>query len=73
MSLDRSLVHYSEDETRRFFLELAERARAVPGVRSVALTSSVPMATDGMNTSSLVPEGYQLPLGKETLTCLGAG
>ena len=72
MSLDPSLVHYSEEETRRFFLELAERARAVPGVRSVALTSSVPMATDGINASSLIPEGYQLPLGKETLTLFSA-
>ena len=72
MSLDPSLVHYSEEETRRFFLELAERARAVPGVRSVALTSSVPMATDGINASSLVPEGYQLPLGKDTLTLFSA-
>ena len=36
-----------DDETRRFFLQLAERARSLPGVKSVALASSVPMATDG--------------------------
>jgi putative ABC transport system permease protein len=68
MSFDPSLVRYTEDETRRFFLDLAERARAVPGVRSVALASSVPMANDGINASNVIPEGHQLPVGKEALT-----
>ncbi|MGE5813812.1 MAG: ABC transporter permease [Acidobacteriota bacterium] len=72
MGFDPSLVHYGEDETRRFFLDLAERARALPGVRSVALTSSVPMATDGINASNVIPEGYQLPEGKQTLTLFSA-
>jgi putative ABC transport system permease protein len=72
MSLDPSLVHYSEDETRRFFLQLAERARSVAGVESVALASSVPMATDGINAANLIPEGYELPVGKENLTLFSA-
>lgn len=72
MSLDPNLVRYSEDETRRFFLDLAERARALPGVRSVALTSAVPMATDGINASNVIPEGHQLPVGKQTLTLFSA-
>jgi macrolide transport system ATP-binding/permease protein len=72
MSFDPSLVHYSEDETRRFFLQLAERARSVPGVESVALASSVPMATDGINAANVIPEGYELPVGKETLTLFSA-
>jgi putative ABC transport system permease protein len=72
MSFDPSLVHYTEEQTRRFFLDLAERARALPGVRSVSLTSFVPMATDGINASSIVPEGHQLPPGKDTLTLFSA-
>ncbi len=68
MSFDPSLVHYGEDETRRFFLQLAEQARSLPGVKSVALTSSVPMATDNLNASNVIPEGYELPVGKENLT-----
>ena len=72
MTFDPSLVHYNEDETRRFFVELAEHARSVPGVKSVALASSVPMATDGINAANVVPEGYQLPVGKETLTLFSA-
>jgi predicted permease len=71
MSFDPSLVHYSEEQTRRFFLQLAERARSVPGVRSAALTSSVPMA-NSINASNVIPEGYQLPVGKEALTLFSA-
>jgi hypothetical protein len=33
----------------------------VPGVKSVALVSSVPMATDGLNVANVVPEAYKLP------------
>jgi predicted permease len=51
---------------------VTERARALPGVRSVALTSSVPMATDGINASNIIPEGFQLPVGKDTLTLFSA-
>src|SRR5262245_3125787 len=71
MSLDPSLVHYNEDQTRRFILQLAERARSVPGVKAAALTSSVPMA-NGINTSDIIPEGYQLPVGKDALTLFSA-
>ncbi len=72
MSFDPSLVRYSDDETRRFFLRLAEDARTVPGVKSVALASSVPMATDALNASDVIPEGHQLPVGKENLTLFSA-
>jgi predicted permease len=72
MSFDPSLVHYSEDDTRRFFLRLADQAQSVPGVKSVALASSVPMATDGINASNVIPEGFQLPVGKEDLTLFSA-
>lgn len=71
LGFDPSLVHYSEGETRRFFLQLAERARSVPGVKSLALASSVTMANN-VNTANVVPEGYQLPVGKENLTLFSA-
>jgi predicted permease len=72
MTLDPGLVRYSEDQARRLFHDLVEGARALPGVKSVALTSSVPMATDGVNASNVIPEGYQLPPGKEALTLFSA-
>ena len=71
MSFDPSLVRYSEDQTRRFFLQLAERARSVPGVKSAALASAVPMA-NSINATNVIPEGYQLPVGKDTLTLFSA-
>jgi predicted permease len=72
MSFDPSLVRYTEDETQRFLLQLAEQARTLPGVKSAALASSVPMATDGISGANVVPEGFQLPTGKETLTLFSA-
>jgi predicted permease len=72
MSFDPSLVHYSDEDTRRFFLRLAEEARSLPGVKSVALASSVPMATDGINAANIIPEGHQLPVGRENLSLFSA-
>ena len=73
MSLDPSLVRYSEDDTRRFFLQLADARASLPGVKSVTLASSVPMATDGIGTANVVPEGFQLPAGQgEPVALLGA-
>jgi predicted permease len=64
MSFDPGLVHYSESQTQQFFHQLLERARSVAGVKSAALTFSVPFSTsqDGV---TIVPEGYQFPQGKE--------
>ena len=72
VSFDPSLVRYTEAESQQFFDRVAERARAVPGVKSVALTSSVPMATDGQSGATILPEGFQFPEGKESATVLGA-
>jgi predicted permease len=72
MSFNPGLVRYTESQAQQFFEQLAERARAVPGVRSVALTSSVPMATDGFSPVTMVPEGFQFPAGRESATLLGA-
>jgi len=72
MSLDPSLAHYTAEDSRRFFLQLAERARSIPGVKSVALASTVPMATEGIGGANVVPEGFQLPPGKESLQLFSA-
>jgi len=72
MSFDPGLIHYSEADTHRFYKEVLDRARTVPGVKSVTVTSSVPMSTDGGSAVTLVPEGFTLPDGKETVTLLAA-
>src|SRR4029453_5485871 len=72
MSLYPSLGRYTEPQSQQFFERLRQRAREVPGVKSVTLSSSVPMATDGQSGATIVPEGFQFPEGKENVTVLGA-
>ena len=70
MSFDPSLVRYTEAQSQRFFEQVAERARSVPGVKSIALASWVPMATDGQGDATILPEGFRFPEGKESVTVL---
>lgn len=72
MTLDPGLARYSEEDTRRFFFQLAERARSVPGVKSAALASTVPMATEGIGGANVIPEGFELPPGRESVTVFSA-
>jgi predicted permease len=70
MSFDPSLVHYSEAQTQQFYKQLVERSRSVPGIRAVALTSAVPMwDPDGV---AVIPEAYQFPAGKDSVTVFGS-
>ncbi|HMF95521.1 MAG TPA: FtsX-like permease family protein, partial [Vicinamibacterales bacterium] len=71
MSFDPSLVHYSEDQSKQFFEQVAERARGVAGVKSVAMTSSVPM-TNQFGSAAVVPEGFQFPVGKDNARVVSA-
>src|SRR5207248_706514 len=70
MSFDPGLVHYNEAQTQQFFHQLVERARAVPGVKSAAMTFGIPMGTDMVDSLSIVPEGFQFTKGKEETTVL---
>jgi putative ABC transport system permease protein len=72
MRFDPSLVSYSEEQSRQFFKKLTDSARAVPGVRRIALTSSIPMLTDTLGTSAVVPEGFQFPAGKDNANVFSA-
>jgi predicted permease len=67
MSLDPSLVHYSDAQTEQFYKQLVDRAQAVPGVKSVALASAVPMSVEG-DAAAIVPEGFRFPAGKDNAT-----
>src|SRR5205823_8420145 len=64
-SFNTEAIHYSEDQTRRFYKELLDRTRSAPGIRWAALTSNVPMI--GGDGIGIVPEDYQLPRGEEAL------
>jgi predicted permease len=72
MSFDTSLMRYTDSETSRFYDRLLERARSVQGVRSATLTSAVPMQTVRLGGSTVVPEGYELPPGKENISLMSA-
>jgi predicted permease len=63
MSLDTSAARYTPAQTNDFYRSLVERARALPDVSSVALTSWV-LLDRGGGVHSVIPEGYQLPRGR---------
>jgi predicted permease len=71
MSTDTSLVRYTSAQTHNFYRDLVDRVRALPGVRSVALTSSIPFNPPFSN-EAVIPEGYQFPAGQENVSLLTA-
>jgi len=69
-SFDTQLANYSQDRSQRFYQNLLDRARAAPGVKSVALISSLPM--DAAESAGIVPEGWQFPRGEHSISTLCA-
>jgi macrolide transport system ATP-binding/permease protein len=67
MSFDPTLVRYSEAQTQQFYKQLSERARSTPGVQSAALTNVIPMAPM-QHQETIVPEGYQLPKDRNSVS-----
>lgn len=66
MTFDPSLARYTPAQTEQFYRTVVERARSLPGVKSAALASTIPLSTNfEMNT--VVPEGYQFPRGQENV------
>ena len=63
--LDPSIVGYDLAQTLGFYRRLEARARALPGVTSVAMTSWVTLDR-GVDLSTVIPEGYAFPRGLET-------
>jgi hypothetical protein len=63
-SFDPQLVRSSDQQARDFYHRLTEDARQMPGVTSAALAELVPMSNH-MDSEAIVPEGYQLPKGRE--------
>jgi putative ABC transport system permease protein len=71
MSFDPTLMHYTGAQSAQFFEQVAERARGVAGIERVAMTSAVPMANQ-YDSSTVVPEGFQFPVGKDNATVISA-
>jgi predicted permease len=70
MEFDTSFVRYRDEQSKEFYRNLMDRARPLPGVRSVALAQAVPLSP-GQSTLSVIPDGYQLPKGQDTANVLG--
>jgi putative ABC transport system permease protein len=60
LSMDPTEIGYVEVQGRAFYKSLLERVRALPGIESVSLTSSVPLSYYN-NADTLNVEGYQPP------------
>ena len=72
MSFDPTMVRYSPEQSQQFFAQVADRARAVPGVASVTMTTMVPMSNDSIGFEAVVPEGFQFPVGRENTRVLAS-
>src|SRR5262245_63515438 len=63
-SFDTSLRGYDRDRSIGLQEEIIERARALPGVVSAALASSLPLSDYGYGGTNILPEGYALKQGE---------
>jgi putative ABC transport system permease protein len=70
IDLDPSVLRYSPKQAMDFYRKLADAARALPGVKSASLAESVPLSLDQTRVT-VIPEGFQLPEGRDTVTELG--
>ena len=71
MSFDPSLIRYSTEQSQRFYKNLTDRAALVPGVRTAALTSGIPMTPEVLS-KSIVPEGYELPKNQKAIDVISS-
>ena len=65
--LDPGLAGYDQVRANRFYQLVRDRVAALPGVRSAALTSFVPLSQAGGGRMNGVPEGVTLPRGARSL------
>ena len=71
-STNPAMARYTEERGREFYSQLMERARALPGVSNVALTSHVPFSISGSMTTGVVVDGFELPADQENVGVLSA-
>ena len=65
METDTALVHYKPEQTVDFYRNLKQRARELPGVTAVAMTSAIPLSVD-VSSRPVIPEGHHFPRGQES-------
>jgi macrolide transport system ATP-binding/permease protein len=71
MSLNPTLVRYTDAQTQQFYKQLLQTVRSAPGVKSASWSSAIPLFPD-QGAIGVVPEGYQLPSGQQTVDVFSA-
>jgi predicted permease len=67
MSFDPELARYKDQQILQFYEQLTDRVRSLPGIRSATITEVIPMAPM-QHQQNIVPEGYELPKDRASLT-----
>ena len=65
--LDPRLLQYEALRSQQLYEQLTARLRGTPGITGVALTQNPPLGLDDFERLSFVPDGYELPLGRDQL------
>jgi predicted permease len=64
-----TLARESMEQTKEFYRQLLDQARTLSGVKSAALSQSLPlMQLGGISSMRVIPEGVQLPTGTEAVS-----
>jgi predicted permease len=64
-----TLARESMEQAKEFYRQLLDQARTLTGVKSAALSKSVPLLeVEGGQANRVIPEGVQLPSGTEAVT-----
>ncbi|MGD0668128.1 MAG: ABC transporter permease [Bryobacteraceae bacterium] len=66
-SFDPQLVRYTDQQARDFYQRLVRDARQLPEATFAAVAELVPISNH-LNDVAIVPEGYQLPNGRNSVT-----
>jgi len=64
-AMDTSLVRYDDTRTREFARTLADRLRDQPGIRDVAVSSTIPFNNNAQHYRRVVVDGYQAKAGED--------
>jgi len=65
-SFNPALARDSTEQTKAFYRQLLDRARALPHIKSAALSQTVPLL--GGSAMRVIPEGVHLPAGTEAVS-----
>ena len=71
MSFDLSLQGYDEARGQQFYHQLADRVRALPGVKSAAVSSYIPLSLN-YNSRNIYVEGEPVERGGNSPTAMNA-